>query len=96
MNILSVILGIIIWLVGRGRVDIFFQCVIMAQFQSFPINQHLDGTSKYLCVFKELFTIKYVNPDLEGKRLFRMHWSDFCRDVEEAITPDAPDPRGKL
>ncbi len=92
------IIGSLRWAVELGRVDILLETAIMSQYLAMPREGHLEQALHivgYLSSHKKLrimFDGKY--PKVHESWFKKYDWHDFYRDAEEAIPPNAPEPRG--
>ena len=92
-------IGVLIWMVELGRIDIITEVSMLALQLILPREGHIEAEFHifgYLKVHQNsrmVFDPTYPTPDIS---MFKEHnWCDFYGDLKEEIPPNAPEPRGK-
>ena len=92
-------IDILRWGVELGRIDVAFAAAMMAQYQAAPRHDHLMALGQIFAYLKRHARSRIVfdptNPDMSDKDFITVDWSEFYRDAEEAVPPNAPEPRGR-
>jgi hypothetical protein len=82
-----------------GRIDIITEVSMFSTFLCMPREGHLDAVYHlfaYLSLYhntRVVFDPTY--PDVDMRAFIKTDWKPMCRDVKEAIPPNAPVTRGK-
>ena len=92
-------IGVLRWMVELGSIDIITEVYKLSSQLVIPRESHLDAVFHIFGYLKGhhnarmVFNPTYPTPDIS---MFHEHdWCDICRDVKEAIPPNAPETRGK-
>jgi hypothetical protein len=85
------LIGILRWCVELGRVDIITETSMLASHLALPREGHLEAA---LHMFSYLFDPTYPETDMSKFKECDW-WKAFYGNAEEAIPPNAPEPRGK-
>ena len=92
-------IGVLRWMVELGRVDIITEVSTLASFSAMPRQGHLDAIWHMYAYLKAkhnsamIFDPTY--PPIDESKFHEADWKQFYGDVKEAISPNAPEPRGK-
>jgi hypothetical protein len=93
------LIGVLRWAVELGRLDILLEVSLMSSYLAAPREGHLEQVFHIFGYLKKVpkrriaFDPDY--PQIDESRFKKYDWSDFYRDAEEAIPPNAPEPFGK-
>ena len=93
------LIGILRWAVELGRLDILLEVSLMSTYLAAPREGHLEQVFHIFGYLKKVpkrriaFDPDY--PAVDESRFKLYDWSDFYRDAEETVPPNAPDPLGK-
>jgi hypothetical protein len=93
------LIGVLRWGVEIGRLDILLEVSLLSAYLACPREGHLEAALHifgYLKHFpKRKLAFDHGHPPINQKRFTKYDWTDFYRDAEEPIPPNAPEPRGK-
>ena len=91
--------GVLHWMVELGRVDIITEVSTLASHMALPREGHLDALFNVFSYLKKRHNSRLVfdptYPEIDWSRFMEHDWTHFYGDIQEAIPPDAPEPRGK-
>jgi hypothetical protein len=93
------LIGVLRWAVELGRVDVLLEVALMSTYMAMPREGHLQqlyqifGNLKIYPKRKIAFDPQH--PAIKERMFRKCDWTDFYRDVKEAIPGDMPVPRGK-
>jgi Reverse transcriptase (RNA-dependent DNA polymerase) len=98
VQIYQELIGVLRWAVELGRVDILLEASLMSTYMAMPRSGHLQMLYRmfgYLKIHpKRKIAFDPQHPTVD-ERMFKVcDWTDFYRDVKEAIPGDMPVPRG--
>jgi hypothetical protein len=92
------LMGILRWMVERGRVDIQMEVSMLASHNVLPREGHLEAVYHIFAYLKNHENSKVVfddaMPEIDERKFTKADWKDFYGDMKEAIPPNAPEPRG--
>ena len=92
------LIGILRWAVELGRVDINLEVSMMSSYLASPRIGRLQETYHMFGYLKQKPKRKLgfdpTEPNISEKMFKDYDWGDFYKDAKEAISPDAPEPRG--
>jgi hypothetical protein len=94
-------IGVLRWAVELGRADICTEVSMMAAHCAMPRTGHLEAVWHVFAYLKKFNKSKMVfnsspsNFLVKTSELPRPDWTEFYKDVQERIPPDAPEPRGQ-
>jgi hypothetical protein len=98
-NYYQQLIGVLRWAVELGRIDIAFCTAIMSKYMVQPRHGHLNELFHMFAYLKAHDRSRLVldasRPHVDESRFIKQDWTDFYRDAEEPIPPNAPEPRGK-
>ena len=87
------------WAVELGRVDILLEVALLSQYLANPRKGHLDQVYHVFGYLKQVGKrIIYMDPSyphISEERFTKFDWEEFYKEAEEAISPNAPEPRGR-
>jgi hypothetical protein len=87
------------WGVEIGRLDILLEVALLSAYLSCPRAGHLEAAIHIFGYLKGEPTRKIAfdpdYPNIDQRRFKKYDWTDFYRDAEEPIPPNAPPPKGK-
>jgi hypothetical protein len=92
------VIGVLVWAVEFGRIDIATEVSMMSAFRAVPRQGHLDAVFHMFSYLKSHDRSRLVFDDSYVQFTDYVEsddWKDFYGDVKEAIPPNAPEPRGK-
>jgi hypothetical protein len=93
------LIGVLRWGVEIGRLDILLEVSLLSAYLACPREGHLEaafhifGYLKHVPKKKIAFDPDY--PKINQKKFKKYDWTDFYKDAQEPIPPNAPPPRGK-
>jgi hypothetical protein len=92
-------IGILRWAVQLGRLDILLEVSLMSTYLAAPREGHLEQVFHIFGYLKKVPKRRIAfdpdHPSIDEARFKPCDWSDFYRDCEEPIPPNAPKPLGK-
>jgi hypothetical protein len=92
------LIGILRWAVELGRLDLHLSVALLAQYLTAPREGHLNQVYHCFAYLKAHDRSKIVlddsRPLVDESRFVKQDWTEFYRDAQEAIPPNAPEPRG--
>jgi hypothetical protein len=92
-------IGVLRWACELGRVDILTEVSMLSSHNAMPREGHLEAVYHIFAYLRnhENSTMVFddAEPNSDERRFKDVNWSDFYGDVQEAIPPNAPQPRGK-
>ena len=97
-NYYASVIGILVWAVELGRIDITTETSMMSAFRAAPRQGHLDAVMHIFSYLKSHDRSRIVFDDSYVEFTDYVEsdsWKDFYGDVKEDIPPNAPEPRGK-
>jgi hypothetical protein len=98
-NYYQQLIGVLQWAVELGRIDIAFCTAIMSKYMVQPRRGHLNELYHVFAYLKahdrSCIVLDSSRPRIDESRFLKQDWTDFYRDAEEPIPPNAPEPRGK-
>ena len=97
-NYYQQLIGVLRWAVELGRIDIAFPIAIMSKYLVQPREGHLNELFHLFGYLKSHDRSRIVldasRPKIDESRFVKQDWTEFYRDAEEPIPPNAPEPRG--
>jgi hypothetical protein len=97
-NYYQQLIGVLRWAVELGRIDIAFPIAIMSKYLVQPREGHLNELFHLFGYLKSHDRSRIVldasRPKVDESRFVKQDWTEFYRDAEEPIPPNAPEPRG--
>ncbi len=92
------LIGILRWSVELGRIDIHLSVALLAQYLAQPRIGHLEQVFHTFAYLKAHCRSRIIlddsKPMVNEYQFIQADWSEFYPDAEEAIPPNAPQPRG--
>ena len=92
-------IGVIRWCAELGRIDILTEVSVLASHLAMPREGHLEAIFHLFNFLDKRHNARVVfdqsYPDLDMTAFKECDWKAFYGDVQEAIPPNAPPPRGK-
>ena len=92
-------IGIILWAVEIGRVDILLEVSLLSSHLALPIIGHLQSVYHIFGYLKQVPKRKLyfdpLSPLISEDRFHKFDLEYFYRDFKEAIPDDMPNPRGR-
>ena len=92
-------IGVLHWIVELGRIDIVTEVSILASYMAMPREDHLEAIFHVFAYLKKRHNSQLVfdptYPDINKDDFLVCDWKHTYGEVEEAIPPNAPEPRGK-
>ena len=92
------LIGVLRWAVELGRVDILLEVALMSTYMAMPRDGHLQQLYRifgYLKLYpKRKIAFDPQHPAINERMFRKCDWTDFYRDVKEAVPGDMPAPRG--
>ena len=93
------LIGVLRWGVEIGRLDILLEVALLSAYLACPREGHLEAAFHIFGYLKHEPKRKLAfdpdHPRIDQKRFKQYDWTDFYRDAQEPIPPNAPEPRGK-
>jgi hypothetical protein len=93
------LIGVLRWGVEIGRLDILLEVALLSAYLACPREGHLEAAFHIFGYLKKNPTRRIAfdpaYPKINQKRFKKYDWTDFYRDAEEPIPPNAPPSRGK-
>ena len=92
------VIGILVWAVELGRIDIATETSMMSAFRAAPRQGHMDAVMHMFGYLKshDRSRIAFDAATLDHNDYVESpDWKDFYGDVKEDVPPNAPEPRGK-
>ena len=87
------------WIVELGRVDIETEVSLLASHVALPRKGHLQTVLHIYAYMKNRHNSRLAldpsYPRIDMRNFHQADWAHFYVEVKEAITDDAPEPRGK-
>ena len=100
LQIYQELIGIIRWAVEIGRVNILLEVALLSLHLALTRQGNLQTVYKIFGYLKQVpkrkLYFNLVSLSIIEDQFRKFEWGDFYRDVEEAITDDAPKPRDKI
>ena len=97
-NYYMLMIGILVWAVELGRIDIATETSMMSAFRVAPRQGHMDAVMHMFGYLKshDRSRIAFDAATLDHNDYVESpYWKDFYGDVKEDVPPNAPEPRGK-
>ncbi|KAI2498409.1 Reverse transcriptase (RNA-dependent DNA polymerase) [Fragilaria crotonensis] len=93
------LIGVLRWAVELGRVDVLLEVALMSTYMmAMPRDGHLQQLYRifgYLKLYpKRKIAFDPQHPAINERMFRKSDWTDFYRDVKEAVPGDMPAPRG--
>jgi len=92
-------IGVLRWIVELGRIDIITEVSELSSFLAMPREGHLDAVFHLFNYLEKRHNARIVfdpcYPTIDMTSFKECDWSSFYGNVQEAIPPNAPEPRGK-
>jgi hypothetical protein len=92
------LIGILCWAVKLGCLDLHLSVALLAQYLAAPREGHLNQVYHCFAYLKAHDQSKIVlddsRPFVDEAQCVQQDWTEFYRDAQEAIPPNAPEPRG--
>jgi hypothetical protein len=92
------LIGVLQWACELGRIDIMIEVSMLSSHNAMPREGHLDAVYYIFAYLKkhENSTMVFddARPHIDERRFKNVNWKDWYGDVEEAIPPNMPEPRG--
>jgi hypothetical protein len=92
-------IGILRWCVELGRVDIITEVSMLASHLAMPREGHLEAVFHMFAYLEKKHNSRIIfdptYPSIDKTKFLECNWKEFYGDVQEAIPPNAPKPRGK-
>ena len=92
-------IGVLRWCVELGRVDIITEVSELASYLAMPRDGHLEAVFHLFNYLERKHNARIAfdptYPDIDMSAFKECDWKAFYGDVQEAIPPNAPQPRGK-
>jgi hypothetical protein len=92
-------IGVLRWACELGRVDILTEVSMMSSHMAMPRKGHMEALYSIFAYLRkhENSTLVFddARADIDERRFTEVNWKDFYGDVDEAIPPNAPVPRGR-
>ena len=92
-------IGVLIWMFELGRVDINTEFLMLASCLVLPREVHLEVPLRVYVYLHEKhntrLTMDPYYPGIDNIQLLKFNLKEFYGNVKEAVSPDAPEPRGK-
>lgn len=92
-------IGVLRWCVELGRIDIITQVSELASYLAMPREGHLEAVFHLFNYINKRHNARIVfdpsYPDIDMSLFKECDWKAFYGNVQEAIPPNAPPPRGK-
>ena len=93
------LIGVLRWGVEIGRLDILLEVALLSAYLANPREGHLEAAFHIFGYLKHEPKRKIAfdpdHPSINERRFKKYDWTDFYRDAQEPIPPNAPPPRGK-
>ena len=93
------LIGVLRWGVEIGRLDILLEVALLSAYLACPREGHLEAAFHIFGYLKwepkRKLAFDPDHPAINQKRFTKYDWTDFYRDAQEPIPPNAPQPRGK-
>ena len=93
------LIGVLQWCVELGRVDVITETSTLASQMAAPRIGHLEAAFHVIGYLKQKHNARLVfdpsYPEIDHTTFPKHEWTSFYGDVQEAIPPNAPKPRGK-
>jgi hypothetical protein len=95
----SQLIGILRWMVELGRVDIYYEVSVLAQYLALPRIGHLHATYHMFSYLnkhdKSRIIFDHADPIYDPNTFIIQDWTEFYGDVEEELPPKMPEPLGQ-
>ena len=92
-------IGVLRWIVELGRVDVITEASLLASQLALPRECHLEALLHLFAHLGDKHNARLVldptYPEINLKDFIECDWKSYYGNVEEAIPPNAPTPRGK-
>ena len=92
------LIGVLRWACELGRIDILIDVSLLSSFLAAPREGHLNQLFHIFAYLKKYNRSKLVfddtDPNVTEDRFAICDWTDHYPDAQEAIPPNAPEPRG--
>jgi hypothetical protein len=92
-------IGVLRWMIEIGRIDAITEVSELSSFLAQPREGHLEALLHIFAFLKNKHNSTMVfdptYPEINENEFMECDWTNFYGDVKEAISPDAPKPRGK-
>ena len=92
-------IGVLRWCIELGRVDIITEASILSSYTAAPREGHLGAVYHIFGYLKKKHNSRLIfdpsYPEIDTTNFNDPDWKTFYGDVEEAIPPNAPEPRGQ-
>lgn len=92
------LIGVLRWAVELGRVDMLLEVALMSTYMAMPRDGHLQQLYRifgYLKLYpKRKIAFDPQHPAIKERMFRKSDWTDYYRDVKEAVPGDMPAPRG--
>ena len=92
-------IGVLRWIVELGRIDIITEVSELSSFLAMPREGHLDAVFHLFNYLEKRHNARIVfdpcYPTIDMTSFKECDWSSFYGKAQEAIPPNAPEPRGK-
>jgi hypothetical protein len=93
------LIGVLRWGVEIGRLDILLEVALLSAYLACPREGHLEAAFHIFGYLKHKPKSKIAfdpdHPAISERRFKKYDWTDFYKDAEEPLPPNAPPPRGK-
>jgi hypothetical protein len=94
----SQLIGILRWMVELGRVDIYYEVSVLAQYLALPRIGHLQAVYHIFSYLnkhdKSRIIFDHADPIYDPNAFIETDWTEFYGDVEEEMPPQMPEPLG--
>ena len=92
------LIGVLRWMCELGRVDILHPVALMSRYLANPRRGHLEQLFHMFGYLKRYSRSSLVfdetEPEFDESRFIKCDWTEYYPDAQEAIPPNAPEPRG--
>jgi len=92
------LIGILRWAVELGRIDIHVDVALLSSYLAQPRQGHLEQVFHVFAYLKKHARSTMVFDDtkaqIDERRFVKQDWTDFYKDAQQQIPPNAPEARG--
>jgi hypothetical protein len=94
------LIGVLRWAIELGRVDIMSEISMLSTYLALPRTGHLEQVYHVFGYLKEIpkkiLAFNPCHPQIDERCFTKHDWTNFYCYAEEATSPNAPKPRGKI